>query len=154
MQLDLDKLLPKTEIFGIDLASQLEHGLILREKEFRSWVSTMDWSSYIGKVVYIYCSSEAIIPTWAYLLVSIELTKVGVFHLFGSARDLQRDLVLHTLNSMNFEVYQDAKIVIKGCTDFVETPFAMTELVKRLQPFARSIMYGEPCSAVPVFKRK
>lgn len=154
MQLDLNQLLPKSELVGIDLVEQLEQGLILREKAFRSWISNTNWTTYDGKAVHLFCSTEAVIPNWAFLLVSVELNKLGIPHVVGTRHDLVRELVIRTFNSMDFQAYQDSKIMIKGCTDFSDTPFAMSELVKRLQPFASSIMYGEPCSAVPVFKRR
>lgn len=152
--MDLADFKPTEELVGIDLADQLWQGLVLKEKDFRAWIKSNDWDQYASKAVYVYCSADAIIPTWAYMLVGAKLGECGANYVIGSAETLSSKLLMDKINALNLEAYQDGRIIIKGCADVHQPEVAMTELVRKLQPVAKSIMYGEPCSTVPVFKRK
>jgi hypothetical protein len=152
--LDLAVLKPKCSIIGVDIADQLWQGMVLKEKDFRSWIKTTDWKAYSNKGVFVHCSADAIIPTWAYMLIASELLTVESDFVIGSRSDLERQLVLKAISEIDIEPFKDARLIIKGCSDISAPAFAMTELMKKLQPHVRSLMYGEPCSAVPVFKRK
>jgi len=152
--MDLADFKPTEELVGIDLADQLWQGLVLKEKDFRAWIKSNDWDQYASKAVYVYCSVDAIIPTWAYMLVGSKLGESGANYVIGNAETLSLKLLLDKIDAINLEDYQDGRIIIKGCADVHQPEVAMTELVRKLQPVAKSIMYGEPCSTVPVFKRK
>lgn len=154
IQLDLAEFKPSLTIEEIDLAPCLWQGLVLREKEFRSWIKENDWTLYQDSAAFIHCSTEAIIPSWAFMLVSIELTRVNCLHLVGSKSDLEKALITEKISKLEIEPYFNGKLIIKGCSDIANPAYAMTELLKRLQPIAKSIMYGEPCSTVPLYKRK
>lgn len=154
IQLDLAEFKPALEMVGVDIADQLWQGLVLKEKDFRAWIKAHDWSMYQGKAVFVHCSADAIIPTWAYMLIASSLQTAAVPYVVGNREDLYQALLLERIGGLNPDEFQDARIIIKGCADIENPAFAMTELLRRLQPVAKSVMYGEPCSTVPVFKRK
>lgn len=154
ISMDLEEFKPQMTMSEIDISEQLWQGLVLKEKDFRAWVKSHDWSQYVGKAVYVHCSADAIIPTWAYMLVSSQLGTHGVTHLIGTKSDLEKMLIVQRIKEEPLEKYIDGRMIIKGCSDISSPEYAMVELIKHLQPVAKSIMYGEPCSTVPVFKRK
>lgn len=153
VQLDLAAYKPKQPLVGIDLSEQLWQGLVLKEKDFREWIKTHNWQQYIGKAVYLYCSTDAIIPTWAFILVSSALQKENVYSQVGSEIELAKALIQEEICSIPIDEIQDQRVIIKGCADIQDPAFAMSYLVRFLQPYVKSIMYGEPCSTVPIFKR-
>ena len=154
IQLDLADFKPKIEIVELDIAPQLWEGLILKEKDFRTWIGLNDWAVYDGKAVCVYCSVDAIIPTWAYMLVASKL--IGKAHTIeiGNRIELEKTLIKNAIQSLDLNQFNEGKIIIKGCSDIASPSFAMVELMKLLQPIVKSIMYGEPCSTVPIYKRK
>lgn len=152
--MDLADFKPKKELLGIDLADQLWQGLVLKEKDFRAWIKSNDWETYASKAVYVHCSADAIVPTWAYMLVASKLQEVGADYVIGTESALASKIIIDNIRALNLADYQDGRIIIKGCADVSQPEVAMSELVRKLQPVAKSIMYGEPCSTVPVFKRK
>lgn len=154
IQLDLADFKPKNELVGIDLSERLYQGLILKEKDFRLWLKENNWQQYEGKAVFIYCSAEAIIPTWAYMLVISMLMPYTEQVLAGTRIDLEKKMIQDNIVSMNLSTMTDQRVIIKGCSDIASPEFAMSELVRVLQPVVKSIMYGEPCSTVPIFKKK
>ena len=135
-----------------DIANHLWQGLVLKEKDFRAFLAEHDWDIYKDKNVYIHCSADAIVPTWAYMLVASRL--VGIAHLaaVGSKLDIQKALIEKSILEFDTSKYIDERFIIKGCSEIVDPAFAMVKLTQRLQPIAKSIMYGEPCSTVPVYK--
>ena len=154
ISIDLATFKPKIEIVAIDVADVLWQRLVLKEKDFRAWIKNHDWSIYASKAVYVYCSEDAIVPTWAYMLIGSQLEEVTPDYIIGSKLDLQKRLIQKRIEREPLDEYKDGRIIIKGCADISSPEFAMSELVRHLQPVAKSIMYGEPCSTVPVFKRK
>ena len=154
IQLDLADFKPKNELVGIDLSERLYQGLILKEKDFRLWLKENNWQQYEGKAVFIYCSAEAIIPTWAYMLVISKLMPYTEQVLVGARIDLEKKMIQDNIVSMDLSTMTDQRVIIKGCSDIASPEFAMSELVRVLQPVVKSIMYGEPCSTVPIFKKK
>lgn len=154
ISMDLADFKPNQMLVEIDIAAQLWQGLVLKEKDFRAWIKETDWSEYANKAVYVHCSVDAIIPTWAYMLVGAQLFEHTSDFVIGSKKELQKQLILKRIQSEPLDDYRDGRIIIKGCADIADPAYAMTELVKHLQPVAKSIMYGEPCSTVPVYKRK
>ena len=153
IQLDLAHYKPKLKLVGIDLAEQLWQGLVLKEKDFRNWIKQHNWKQYQRQAVYIYCSTDAIIPTWAFMLVSSALQKENIYSQVGSKQDLANALISEEICAINIEKIQGQRIIIKGCAEISDPAFAMSYLVRFLQPFAKSIMYGEPCSTVPIYKK-
>ncbi|MFM7007343.1 MAG: DUF2480 family protein [Flavobacteriales bacterium] len=153
VQLDLAAFKPKQALVGIDLSEQLWQGLVLKEKDFRSWIKNHNWAQYESKAVYIFCSTDAIIPTWAYMLVSSALQKENIYSQVGSKIELAKALIQEEICSIELAKIQDQRVIIKGCADIPEPAFAMSYLVRFLQPYVKSIMYGEPCSTVPIYKK-
>jgi len=137
----------------LDIKDQLFEGLILREKDFRTFIKTNDWSVYNGKFVAITCSADAIVPTWAYLLLVSVLQPVAREIVFGGLEDLEKKLFYDSLSKIDWNQFRDQRVVVKGCSK-VEVPTAIyVEAGQRLMTLAASIMFGEPCSTVPVYKR-
>jgi len=137
-----------------DIKDNLFHGLILREKDFREFIKTHDWSAYAGKNVAIICSADAIVPTWAYMLLSNKLTPYANEVVFGNLETLEAVLFTKALAKIDFNDFADQRVVVKGCADIDIPTYAYVEVTKQLTQVAKSIMYGEPCSTVPIFKRK
>ena len=152
--IDPSTLLPQGKRSHIDIKDQLWQGLALKEQDFRDWLKNTDWSQYKGHYVSLSCSVDAIIPHWAYMLLVSVLEPHASLVLFGSPEELETELFRRALRQINSEEYKDARIVIKGCSDVVLPKSAYADLVMQLQPVAKSIMFGEPCSTVPVYKRK
>ena len=153
VQLDLAQFKPKEQLIGLDIAPQLWEGLILKEKDFRDWIKNHDWSIYQSSAVYIYCDADAIVPVWAYMLITSKLSQQGVFSIVGSKQELQKELILRNIQSVDLTQYKDAKIIVKGCSDITSPEYAMSVFIRHFQQAATSIMFGEPCSTVPVYKR-
>ena len=153
IQLDLANYKPTVQMVGIDLAAQLWQGLVLKEKDFRDWIKKHHWAQYQGKAVYIFCSTDAIIPTWAFMLVTSALEKENVYSQVGSEIELTKALIQEAICSIDTNEIKDQRVIIKGCADIADPAFAMSYLVRLLQPHVKSIMYGEPCSTVPIYKK-
>jgi hypothetical protein len=151
--LDLENFYQEGERVVIDIKDQLFQGLILREKDFRTYIKATDWSQFKNKFVAITCSADAIIPNWAFMLLTSVLQPHVRKIVFGTASDLETKIFLDQFSTHNWNQYAEAKVVIKGCSK-VEVPAAVyVEATRLLMPFASSIMFGEPCSTVPVFKK-
>ncbi|SHK21324.1 DUF2480 family protein [Rhodothermus profundi] len=140
-------------IVELDLAPFLEEGLILREKPFRQQVQAHDWSQYADQHVAIYCSTEAIVPIWAYMLVATRLHGIARSVAFGRRDDLLRNYFVRALEREDWSAYRDRIVVVKGCASRVVPVDAYVQAVHHLQQVARKVMYGEPCSSVPLWRR-
>lgn len=151
--IDLKDYIPEGERVEYDLKNDLYEGLILREKDFRSSIRDRDWSEYRGKHVAIHCSEDSIIPKWAYMLLASKLAPFASTIVFGNLDQLENELLIRSIKKINPQDYKDKKLVIKGCGDKEISEAAFMEIVVLFQPVAASIMYGEPCSTVPVYKR-
>lgn len=154
LTLDLEKYLPAGAMATFDLKDHLFMGLILKEKDFREALKNLDWSQYQDKQVAITCSVDAIIPVWAYMLVTTYLQPVAKDVYVGTAAELQKHLFLKAISTIDISEFSDQRVVVKGCGEAAIEPFAYAEITKRLRPVVKSIMYGEPCSTVPVYKKK
>ncbi len=154
IQLDLADFKPMEEFVGIDLAQQLWQGLILKEKDFRNWIKIENWEQYRNKAVYVYCSADAIIPTWAFMLVASSLNDIASSLTVGSKSELEKEIITLNIQKIDLNSIKDGKIIVKGCSDIPFPEFAMVSLLNHIQPVVSSIMYGEPCSTVPVYKRR
>jgi hypothetical protein len=151
--IDLEEFFPSGERVSIDLAEQLWQGLALREKDFRTWIQSDDWSQYQGKHVAVFCSVDAIIPAWAFMLVASALSDYAATVVHGSRAELEQVLFRSMIDSLDMNEYRDKRCIVKGCSDLPVPQSAYSHLVMRLRPVVRSIMFGEPCSTVPVYKR-
>lgn len=154
VSLDLADLYPSGERFLYDIKDNLFHGLMLREKDFREFVKDHDWTTYTGKHIAIICSADAIVPTWAYMLLATKLSPFASSVVFGDLETLETVLFNQQLNALDVEKYRDQRIVIKGCGDIQIPISAYVQITGKLTGIAKSIMYGEPCSTVPIYKRK
>ncbi len=152
--LNLEDYFPADPIATFDLKDYLFRGLILREKDFREAVEAHNWAQYQDTNVCIVCSADAIIPMWAYQLVSISLAPFARLVVCGKAEELILVHYMLAFAALDLEQFRERRIVVKGCGDKPVPAAAYAEIARRLQPVARSIMYGEPCSVVPLFKRK
>lgn len=152
--IDLAVYAPNREIVVYDIKDNLFHGLILKEKDFREFVKNHDWSQYTDKIVAITCSADAIVPTWAYMILTNKMAPFAHYVGFGDKEEIYRDVFMEKLNSIDYQEYQDQRIVIKGCGDIPIPESAFVLFTSKLTPVVKSIMYGEPCSTVPVYKRK
>lgn len=150
----LEELYPTAPVATFDLKDYLFMGLILKEKDFREALAQHDWLQYSGQTLLVYCSADAIIPVWAYMLVATHAAPFAADVFQGDADDYYRTYFLRQLDGMDMEQYRGQRLVIKGCSDHPVPPAAYLEISRRLQPLAKSIMYGEPCSTVPIYKRK
>ena len=137
-----------------DIKDNLFHGLMLREKDFREFVKTHDWAQYAGKNVAVTCTADAIVPAWAYMLLANRLAPYAREVVFGDAGVLETVLFVKEIARLDVEQYRDQRLVIKGCGDIPVPVSAYVELTKKLTPVAKSLMFGEPCSTVPIYKRK
>ena len=151
--LDLEAFYPKGAIKTFDLKGYLFMELILKEKDFRAALQTTDWTVYQDAFVAITCSVDAIIPMWAYMLVASYLQPVAKDVVFGDEQKLINSMFLKNLASFDAAAYEDKRVVVKGCGDLPIPETAYVEITNRLRPFVKSIMFGEPCSTVPIYKK-
>ena len=151
---DLEDYYPNGERVIFDLKDWLFEEIVLKEKEFRAHVEQHNWSQYQDKYVAITCSSDAIVPTWAFMLVSISLHPFTKYNIIGNLEDLESALYQDIIESLNVSEYLDKPVIIKGCSKKSVPQKAYSMIISKLKPVAKSIMFGEACSNVPLFKRK
>lgn len=150
---DLEEFFEPGERIILDIKDQLYEGLVLREKPFREFIKNYDWTQFQNKLVAIFCSTDAIVPTWAYMLLAIALKPFARRVVFGSLADLEIENYRRALSTVDWSSFKDAKVVVKGCSK-VDVPVAIfVDVADRLRPYASSIMFGEPCSTVPLYKK-
>ena len=152
--LDLREIITPVETAGYDLKQNLHEGRVLREKDFRTFVNTFDWSVYQNKYVAVYCSVDAIIQPWAYMLITKALHPFAKEIFVADKETVQKILMLRQIEAMEVTSYHKARVLVKGCA---EVPFfggVLAALTRKLLPVVQSLMYGEACASVPVFKRK
>ena len=149
---DLAQLLPKGKRIGIDLKDFLFQELILKEKDFREKVELINTEEYENAYIYIYNSADAIVPLWAYFLITAKLTETSKKIVFGNKEDLEV-LLMHTaIHTYDFSELMGKRVLVKGCSDQTIPENAYIELVEQLKPLVKSLMFGEACSNVPIFK--
>ncbi len=151
--LDLEDYYPVGERIMFDLKPLLYQELILREKEFRQALKEKDWTTYSGKNVAITCTADAIVPTWAFMLVALHLEPYANMIAFGDFQELENRLFLEALSKIDTKDFQDAKVVVKGCSKNAVPVYAYTEIARKLRPVVASLMFGEACSTVPLYKK-
>lgn len=152
--IDLESFYPREEIIEFDLKDYLFMGLIIKEKDFREALKNLDTTPFSGKIAAIHCSADAIIPMWAYMLISAKLQPACKEVMMGNKDEALKKLILKNMQALRHGDYADKRIVLKGCGDLPIPAEAYLEATNILRPAARSIMYGEPCSTVPVYKKK
>lgn len=152
--IDLEKYLPQSAVVEYDLKANLFQGLLLREKDFRAFIKTHDWSQYEGKIVALFCSSDAIVPVWAYMLLSSELEPYASRIIFGTRPEVENILWKESLNQINPSEFEGEKVIIKGCGQIPIPESAYVEMTRLLSPVVSSLMYGEACSSVPIMKKR
>jgi hypothetical protein len=152
--LNLEAYLPTSNIVTFDLKDHLFMGLILKEKDYREALKNKDWQEYHDRYVAITCSVDAIIPVWAYMLAVSYLQPVAKDIYLGTEEEMQKHILIKNIASINTEEFAGQRIVVKGCGDIPIDNAAYAEITKVLLPVVKSIMYGEPCSTVPIYKKK
>lgn len=154
LTVDLEEYYPKNEIIVFDLKPYLFMELILKEKDFRASLADIDWKIYQDKIVAVTCSTDAVIPVWAYMLVATYLEPIATDIVMGDEHAAVKQVLLKRINKIDVNEYKDKRIVVKGCGELAIGEFAYMEITRLLRPVAKSIMYGEPCSTVPIYKKK
>lgn len=151
--INLEDYYPNGETMVFDLKDFLFMGLILKEKDFREALKKEDWEKYRNKYVAVSCTADAIIPIWAYMLVVSYIQPVAKDIIYGDEKELHRTIFIKNIAQVKADEFKDQRVVIKGCGDLPVGEFAYAEITKILRPVVKSIMYGEPCSTVPVYKK-
>ena len=152
--IDLEDFYPKNPRVQLDISPWLFQGMILREKEFRAFLEEVNWSDYQDQFVALHCSEDAIIPAWAYLLLSTKLTPYAKKIVVGSLDLLEDYIFQDIINEMDVEQFRDRPVIIKGCAKVDIPESAYTNLISKIYPVVKSLMFGEACSTVPLYKRK
>ena len=152
--LDLEIFYPKEEIIELDIKNFLFMEMLLKEKDFREKLDQTDWTLFKDKIVAVFCSTDAIIPMWAYMLVSTKLSPHAKEIFLGNKKETIEKLVEKNIQQSGVEQFKDKRVVVKGCGDFEISPSAYLSISNKLLPVVKSLMYGEPCSTVPVYKKK
>lgn len=153
LSLDPEALLPNPPVTVIDFTDLLWQGLALREADLREWVKTHDFEAYRGHVVGVFCSTDALIPMWAYMLVTSKLTGVALHVVQGDAERAMEDYLLAYIRTIDPQAYTDLRVVVKGCSKRVLPASVYIALTTQLQGVVKTWMFGEPCSTVPVYKQ-
>ena len=151
---DLEDFYPKENRSEIDISQWLLEGFLLKEKDFRAQLNQYNWAQYQGQNVAVFCSTDAIVPAWAAVLVTIQLAPFAKKIILGTFEDLDSALFQELLSKIDYSVYEGKSVILKGCSKKPVPMSAYILAAQFLQPFAKSIMYGEACSAVPLFKKK
>jgi len=153
VNIDLEDYYPRGKRMQIDLSETLFQGLILREKDFREWIQTHSWDQYSEAYVAVECSADAIIPVWAYMLVAAQLESFAKRIVFGNLEDLETAVYADIIANLDTSSFEDQRLIIKGCGNLPVPRAAFLMLTIKLRPIAKSIMYGEACSTVPIYKK-
>ncbi len=150
----LETFIPQAALIELDLKEYLFKGLLLREKEFRQSMKEFDWSATESKVLCVYCSTDAIIPKWAYMLITMHAHPYARDLFFGTQEEYPSAALIDALKAVDWSAYKDQRVILKGCSEGYQIPeAAYMAATQGLLPYAKSIMYGEPCSTVPVYKK-
>lgn len=151
---NLEDYYDRRDRYAFDIKDNLFQEIILKEREFRAFVRAHEWAKYQDKNIALHCSVDAIVPTWAYMLIATALSPYANMVVFGNMADLENALYKEALSKVDPKDYQGAKVVVKGCGELPVPTYAYVEITRLLTPYAASIMYGEPCSTVPLYKKR
>ena len=150
---DLEDLYVPGDCVKVDLSQWLDQGFVLREKEFRTAITSFDWSVYKGCYVALFCSTDAILPAWASLLITAQLNQVANQIVWGSLQDLEHQLFVKAIDELDLSFFESKPVIVKGCSEKQIPESAFVYLTQKLQPVVKSLFYGEACSSVPLFKK-
>lgn len=150
---DLENLYHSGERIPFDIKPLLFREMIVKEKDFREYIKTYDWSQYQGKNIAFICTSDALVPTWAYMLLAKAIQPYANRYVFGDLQLLESILFYDAISKINMEEFKDKRVIVKGCSDKNVPVSAYVEITNKLLPLVKSIMYGEACSNVPIFKK-
>ncbi|TQD40453.1 DUF2480 family protein [Haloflavibacter putidus] len=151
---NLEEYYPAEKRLLFDVKDWLYEGFVLREKEFRKAVKEHDWAQYKNQFVALTCSSDAIVPAWAYMLISVNLQPYAKKIVLGNLEDLEKSIYQNVLENLDVEAYKNLPVIIKGCANKPIPEDAYVQAVQKLQPVVKSLMFGEACSSVPLYKKK
>ncbi len=151
---DLEDYYPEGDRVALDISQWLWQGFVLREKEFRDALKESDWQQFSGSYVALYCSTDAIVPAWAYMLITVYLQPYAKFVAQGGVEELQANLYTQLLEKVDYTPFEGKPVIIKGCSKKPVPQEAYVMAAQKLMPYAKSIMFGEACSSVPLFKKK
>jgi hypothetical protein len=154
MVFDLEDYYPKGNKINVDISQWLIGGFLLKEQDFRTSLQNHDWRQYEDALVAVYCSTDAILPAWAMLLVTTQLQPFAKKIVLGNVSNIDAIIYTETLAQLDYSIYQDKPVILKGCSKKPVPEIAYILAMQKLQTVAKSVMYGEACSAVPLFKRK
>lgn len=152
--IDLEDFYPQGKRVLFDIKDWLLEGLVLREKDFRASVSYHDWSQYKDNYVALYCSTDAIVPDWAYMLIAVQLQDIAKLSVIGNLEHLESIVYSQIISDLDISTYKDLPVIIKGCSSKPVPSNALVLLIQRLKPIAKSLMFGEACSSVPLYRKK
>jgi hypothetical protein len=152
--INLEQYYPEHQPLAFDLKNVLFMEMLLKEKDFREALDQHDWTQYENKDVAVYCSTDAIVPMWAYMLVASKLSGIARSIISGTPEEAFKQVFVQNIRQVNAAVYEGKRVVVKGCGDKPVPEYAYAEISIKLLPVVKSLMYGEPCSTVPVYKRK
>lgn len=152
--LEMSRFALDKEVLGLDIAGQLWEGIALKEKDFRAFVADTDWEVYRDCYVAVHCSADAIIPNWAFMLLASALTPYTQHVYFGTPAEYASVLVREKIDFLDLEEFRDQRVMVKGCGDAEIDFSAFGSIAARLSPVVKSLMFGEPCGMIPIFKRK
>lgn len=153
INIDLEDYYPKGKRMQLDITEALFQGLLLKEKDFREWVKEHNWEQYQDAYVAVHCSADAIVPVWAYMLVGSKLEPIAKKIAFGNLEDLETQVYAQVIDDLDVQQWEDKRLIIKGCGNLPVPRAAYLMMTNKLRPIAKSIMYGEACSTVPIYKK-
>ena len=154
VNIDLSDYAPKENILELDLKQFLFDGLVLKEKEFRIALKEFDFNKYDGKVVAVFCGANVIVPMWAYMLITTYLNNANAKIYFGNKNKVTQAIIKENINSINVDDYKEKRVIVNGCSNIKLSEGLFIAITKKLQKNVKSLMFGEACSAVPIFKNK
>jgi len=152
--IDFDEFINQKKIIVFDLKMWLKDELILIEKDFRNNVNNHNWKNYTDHLVLIQCSNNAIIPHWAYLLISSKLKANGIKNFIGSEEEYNNYSIINSINNIDLDEFKEKSVIVKGCSNYANKNYYYSLIVDKIQNEVKSLMFGEACSSVPIFKRK
>ena len=152
--IDFDEFINQKKIIVFDLKMWLKDELILIEKDFRNSVNNHNWKDYNDHLVLIQCSNNAIIPHWAYLLISSKLKVNGIKNFIGSEEDYNNYSIINSINNIDLDEFKEKSVIVKGCSNYANKNYYYSLIVDKIQNEVKSLMFGEACSSVPIYKRK
>ncbi len=152
--LEISSFVPKEPILDIDIKDHLWEGIAMREKDFRDFIKNNDWDKYQDSYVSVHCSADAIIPNWAYMLLASELTERAREIFFGTPEEFQKHRIIQAIKTLDTKDYENERVIVKGCGNELIDYAAYGYITSVLKPVVKSLMFGEPCSTVPIYKKR